>query len=459
MYKPDTKLFIPVEHPSMKAEKTGMPELPFEARISTFKEVALGYGEEEAVEEAARCLKCPGHYCQQSCPAHVPIPEFIAAVRGREWEEAYRLISEANNLPAVTGRVCAQECQCELNCTRGIKGEPTAIGRLERFVADRHSAHSNAGLTVGEPTGKQVAVIGSGPAGLSCCCDLVSYGHSVTVFESRPFLGGVSVYGIPEFVLPGAVMQKTIQQLRQAGVVFVTEHTVDHPVHLLEEGYEAVFVATGAGKPVPLRVPGTDLEGVCTANDYLTSVNVAHTLSEAKRVAVIGGGNTAIDVCRAAKRMGAEQVTLIYRREECQMPARREEVLHAKEEGIAIMPLTSPVRMNGTKRVESMTCVRNSANSTVGCGHRPEPAAIPGSEFELPVDLVVLALGYTADAFASLDCDEKGIVQVRKNGFATFKDGVFAGGDAVTGAATVVAAMAAGKKAASEMDCFLNSCH
>lgn len=455
MYKPDTKLFISVENPSMTPEKTAMPEQPLEVRTSNFNEVALGYTEKMAMEEAARCLKCPGHYCQQSCPAHVPVPEFIAAVRRGDFEEAYQLISGGNNLPAITSRVCAQESQCECNCTRGIKDEPTSIGRLERFVADWHYAHTNTRLTAGTSSGKQVAVVGSGPAGLSCACDLVKLGHAVTVFESRPFLGGVPVYGIPEFVLPNTVIQEKVDELKATGVSFLLESPVTNPTTLLGDRFNAVFVATGAGKSVQLNACGEDLDRVYTANDYLTRANVTHDAPAAKQVAVIGGGNTAIDVCRAAKRMGAERVVLIYRREESQMPARKEEVLHAKEEGIELMTLTTPVKVNGAGCVTSVTCIRNEAGAPAYPGGRPEPVAIPGSEFELSADVVVLALGYTADPFPDLPSNEKGCIQVRKGSLATEKDGVFAGGDAVNGAATLVAAMAAGKQAAKEIDEYL----
>jgi glutamate synthase (NADPH/NADH) small chain len=455
MYQPDTKLFVPVQDPRMTADKTAMPEQPLQTRIQNFDEVALGYTEEQAKEEASRCLKCPGHYCQQSCPAHVPVPEFIAAVRNGDFEGAYQLISTANHFPAITGRVCAQECQCECDCTRGIKGQPTAIGRLERFVADWHSAHENTGLTIGASTGKQVAVIGSGPAGISCACDLAASGHSVTVFEGRSFLGGVPVYGIPEFVLPNSVVQEKIDQIKNAGVKLLVNHLVKNPVDLLQEGFDAVFAATGAGKSVALNVPGEQLDGVCTANDYLTRVNVTCDAPGAKQVAVIGGGNTAIDVCRAAMRMGAESVVLLYRREESQMPARKEEIAHAKDEGVALMTLTSPVTLNGTECVSSVTCVRNQAGEPAYPSGRPESIAIPNSEFEIPADLVVLALGYTAEPFPGLSSDGKGRLQVAKNSLATGVKGVFAGGDAVNGAATLVAAMTAGKQAAKEIDQYL----
>ena len=343
MFLRDNSVFVPVRDPNLSPEKTPMPSQPAEARVENFDEVALDYTPELAREEASRCLKCPGRYCSETCPAHVPTTEFIARVRAGDYQGAYELIAQKNALPAITGRVCAQERQCELNCTRGIRGESVSIGRLEAFVADWH-AENGAPLPCAAPKDVPVAVVGSGPAGLACADDLSRAGFQVTLYEARDFLGGIPVYGIPGFVLPNAVVDRKLDELRTRGVRFLTGVKVGADVSVAElcDTYKAVFVATGAGKPVMPQVPGQELPGVYTANDYLTAANVAHEPVAGKRVLVLGGGNTAIDAARCARRAGAESVTIVYRRSEAEMPARREEVRHALEEGIQLCLMAAP---------------------------------------------------------------------------------------------------------------------
>ena len=450
MYLRDNTLFVPVEDPNMSMTKTPMPAQPAEERIGNYDEVALGYTSEMAHEEASRCLKCPGRYCSESCPAHVPTTEFIALVRAGDYQAAYERISEKNALPAITGRVCAQEKQCELNCTRGIRGESVSIGRLEAFVADWHAEHGTP-LPAAEPNGIAVAVAGSGPAGMACADELSRAGFRVTLYEARPFMGGIPVYGIPGFVLPNAVVERKLRQLEEQGVELVTGVKVgtDITVEELCEKYKAVFVATGAGRPVMPGVPGEDLPGVWTANDYLTAANVDGKPVRGKNVLVIGGGNTAVDAARCAVRAGAKSVTIVYRRSEEEMPARREEIAHAEEEGVKLCLMAAPAAfLKRFGRLSGLRCEKTALAEPDYPGGRRNIRPT-GETFDLKADTVVLALGFTAEPIPGLATNDKGLIVVDKDTLQTSQEGTLAGGDAVTGANTLVHAMAAGKRAAA----------
>ena len=450
MFLRDNSVFVPVRDPNLSPEKTPMPSQPAEARVENFDEVALGYTPELAREEASRCLKCPGRYCSETCPAHVPTTEFIARVRAGDYQGAYELIAQKNALPAITGRVCAQERQCELNCTRGIRGESVSIGRLEAFVADWH-AENGAPLPCAAPKDVPVAVVGSGPAGLACADDLSRAGFQVTLYEARDFLGGIPVYGIPGFVLPNAVVDRKLDELRTRGVRFLTGVKVGADVSVAElcDTYKAVFVATGAGKPVMPQVPGQELPGVYTANDYLTAANVAHEPVAGKRVLVLGGGNTAIDAARCARRAGAESVTIVYRRSEAEMPARREEVRHALEEGIQLCLMAAPAAfLEADGKLAGLRCRKTAFTDPDYPGGRRN-IRVTEEEFDLAADTAVLALGFTAEPIEGLKTNDKGLIVVDRNTLAASREGTYAGGDAVTGANTLVHAMADGKKAAA----------
>ena len=450
MFLRDNTVFVPVKDPNLSKEKTPMPAQPPEQRIANYDEVALGYTEELAAAESARCLKCPARYCSETCPAHVPTTEFIAKVRAGDYQAAYELISEKNALPAITGRVCAQEKQCELNCTRGIRGESVSIGRLEAFVADWHAAHGKP-LPCAAKNGIPVAVAGSGPAGLACADDLSRAGYDVTLFEAKDFMGGIPVYGIPGFVLPNAIVDRKLAELRAQGVEMKVGVKVgtDITVEELCSQYKAVFVATGASKPVLPGIPGETLPGVYTANEYLTAANVAHTPIPGKRVLVIGGGNTAIDAARCAIRSGSEQVTIVYRRSEAEMPARREEIAHAAEEGAALQLMAAPAEFTATDGVLSgLVCRRTVLTAPDYPGGR-NGIAVTEEQFTLEADVAVLALGFTAEPIPGLKTNDKGCIVVDRDTLAASQDGAYAGGDAVTGANTLVHAMAAGKRAAA----------
>ena len=455
--------------PNMSLQKHPMPEQQPDIRATNFKEVALGYTREIAMEEADRCLHCKNAPCVKGCPVNVPIPDFIAHIKKGEFQEAYETIRLQNGLPAICGRVCPQETQCESKCVRGIKGEPVAIGRLERFAADYAMTEGTVSAETAAPTGKKAAVVGSGPAGLTCAADLARAGWDVTVYEALHTPGGVLMYGIPEFRLPKALVQKEIDNIRKLGVKIVTNAVVGRAMtveELLEEGNDAVFVGSGAGLPNFQKIPGESLCGVYSANEFLTRINLmrAYTFPEhdtpvkvGQRVAVIGGGNVAMDAARCAKRMGAEKVYIVYRRGEAEMPARLEEQHHAKEEGIEFMTLTNPVEILGGEdgRVNGMKCIKMELGEPDASGRR-RPIPVEGSEFVLDVDTVIMSLGTSPNPLIrsttpGLETNKKGGIIVDENEMST-RENVFAGGDAVTGAATVILAMGAGKKAAEAID-------
>ena len=449
--------------------KTPMPSQEPDVRNKNFKEVALGYTEEMAVNEAQRCLNCKNKPCVAGCPVNVRIPEFIAKVAEGDFAGAYEVITSTNSLPAVCGRVCPQETQCEGKCVRGIKGEPVAVGRLERFVADWHREHiGNDKVEKNPSNGKKAAVVGAGPAGLTAAGDLVNKGYEVTVFESLHKEGGVLVYGIPEFRLPKDIVAYEIDTLRKKGVTFYHNVVVGRSLDiqdLFDEGYDAVFVGTGAGLPKFMNIEGENLVGVYSANEYLTRINLMKgyldeydtPIKKHKQVAVVGGGNVAMDAARCAKRMGAE-VHVIYRRGRDEMPARAEEIEHAEEEGIQFHLLNNPVRVLGDENnyVSQIECIKMELGEPDASGRR-RPVAIEGSEFTLDVDGVIMALGTSlnqliVETTEGLDENDWGGIQINDETGACTREGVFAGGDAVTGAATVIKAMGAGKLAAAHMD-------
>lgn len=455
--------------PNMNPNKCPMPEQDPNVRNKNFEEVALGYTAEMAVEEAKRCLNCKNKPCVSGCPVGVQIPEFIALVAEGKFLEAAAKIKETSALPAVCGRVCPQESQCECKCVRGIKGEPVAIGRLERFVADYAMAHDTTEVVKPEPNGHKVAVVGAGPAGLTCAGDLARLGYAVTVFEVLHTAGGVLMYGIPEFRLPKAIVQKEIDTLKAMGVEFVLNFVVGRSEtidDLFADGYEAIFVGSGAGLPSFMHVPGENFNGVYSANEYLTRVNLMKAYKEgadtpilrAKRVAVVGGGNVAMDAARCAKRMGADEVYIVYRRSEKELPARLEEIHHAKEEGIIFKFLTAPLEVLGdeqTYMVKGMKCQEMELGEPDASGRR-RPVPIEGSEFTLDLDAVIVAIGTSPNPLIrsttpGLDTNKRGCIVADDDTGLTSKEGVFAGGDAVTGAATVILAMGAGKRAAAAM--------
>ena len=449
-----------------------MPTQDPQVRRRNFDEVALGYTEQQAREEAARCLACRNKPCCEGCPVHIDIPAFLAAARDGEFERAYDILAASSSLPAVCGRVCPQETQCEARCVRGIKGEPVAIGRLERFVADRHLAQAGLFPTPPAPTGRRVAVIGSGPSGLTCAGELARMGHAVTVFEALHRAGGVLVYGIPEFRLPKRIVQQEIDNLLRLGVEIRTDMVIGRVLtvdELFAQGYHAVFIGSGAGLPHFMKIPGEQLCGVCSANEFLTRVNLMKAylpgsdtpLPPVRRTVVVGGGNVAMDAARCAMRLGAEQVTVVYRRSEAEMPARREEIEHAKEEGIAFATLTNPVEILGQEgKAAAVRCIRTELGQPDASGRR-RPVEIPGSEFEIAADCVIMALGTSPNPLITsttpgLATDRHGCLTVGEAG-ETSRPGVFAGGDAVTGAATVILAMGAGKEAARAIDAYMKT--
>lgn len=462
---------IPGEMPvkrNMSLEKVKMPEQPPEERVKNFSEVSHGYTPEMAIEEAARCLNCKTRPCVAGCPVSVKIPDFIMEVCRGDFEAAYEIIKSTNSLPAVCGRVCPQESQCEQRCVRGIKGEPVAIGRLERFVADYVMAKGRMPAEKPEPNGHKVAVIGAGPSGLTCAGDLARLGYEVTIFEALHAAGGVLIYGIPEFRLPKDIVNREIENLLELGVKIETNMVIGRVLSvddIMDMGFEAVFIGSGAGLPSFMGIEGENLVGVYSANEYLTRINLmkgylseyATTVIDSKAVAVVGGGNVAMDAARSAKRLGAEHVYIVYRRSEEEMPARREEVHHAQEEGIEFLFLNNPVRIlpdeNG--RVRAMECVRMELGEPDASGRR-RPEAVSGSEYLLAVDTVIIAIGTTPNPLIrattkGLEANKRGCLVVREDGL-TSRPSVYAGGDAVTGAATVILAMGAGKTAAKAID-------
>ena len=460
--------------PNMSLKKNEMPAQAPDVRNKNFREVALGYTAETAVDEAKRCLNCKHKPCIGGCPVKIHIPDFIAKVAEGKFEEAYQIIQKSSSLPAVCGRVCPQETQCEQKCVRGVKGEPVAIGRLERFVADWHNEHSCDLPVKAQPNGHKVAVVGSGPAGLTCAGDLAKRGYDVTVFEALHLTGGVLVYGIPEFRLPKAIVQKEIDNLNALGVKVETNMVIGKVLsvdELMDEfAFEAVFIGSGAGLPRFMNIPGENLKDVYSANEFLTRVNLMKAYKEdartpiahAKKVAVVGGGNVAMDAARCAKRLGAEEVTIVYRRSEAELPARREEVEHAKEEGISFKLLTNPVRIlegeNGF--VGGMECVEMELGEPDASGRR-SPVVKENSEFTMDVDCVIMAIGTSPNPLIKsttkgLETQRWGGIIADENG-QTSREGVFAGGDAVTGAATVILAMGAGKTAAEAIDEYIKN--
>lgn len=458
---------------NMSPKKLEMPVQDPMVRNANFKEVALGYTVEMAQEEASRCLNCKNKPCVSGCPVNVNIPDFIAEIVKGNFEAAYEVIKETSSLPAVCGRVCPQESQCESKCVRGIKTESVGIGRLERFVADYHMEHSTEEVKVPECNGHKVAIIGAGPAGLTCAGDMAKKGYKVTVFEALHLAGGVLVYGIPEFRLPKTIVQKEIETLKAMGVEVMTNMVIGKVLsidELFEQGYEAVFVGSGAGLPNFMNIPGENLKGVYSANEFLTRVNLMKAynkdsdtpIKNSKSVAVVGGGNVAMDAARCAKRLGAENVYIVYRRGEAEMPARKEEVEHAKEEGIIFKNLNNPVQILGEDGwVTGMECVEMELGEADESGRR-RPVEKVGSNFVLDVDCVIMAIGTSPNPLIrsttkGLDTNKRGCIITEEETGLTTREGVYAGGDAVTGAATVILAMGAGKKAAAAMDEYIMS--
>lgn len=459
--------------PNMSPDKVKMPEQQPDIRNKNFLEVALGYTPEMAQEEAKRCLQCKNKPCVAGCPVNVKIPEFIQHVANGEFEKAYEKITETNSLPAICGRVCPQESQCEKLCVRGIKGEPVAIGRLERFVADWFMQNSKPQAKSIQKNGTKVAVIGSGPAGLTCAGDLVNMGYDVTIFEAFHTPGGVLMYGIPEFRLPKALVQKEIYSLKQLGVEIKTNMVIGKVLSLDElkdEGYKAMFIGTGAGLPNFMGIPGENFNGVYSSNEFLTRINLMKAylfpqygtpVKVGKNVAVVGGGNVAMDAARSAKRLGAENVYIVYRRSEKELPARLEEIHHAKEEGIIFKLLTNPTKIIGTDDgwVKGIECVEMELGEPDSSGRR-RPVVKKNSEHIIDVDTVIIAIGQSPNPLIKsttkgLDTHDWGGIIVEEATGATSKEGVYAGGDAVTGAATVILAMGAGKAAAKAIDEYL----
>lgn len=457
--------------PNMSPKQNHMPVQEPDIRNKNFKEVALGYSPEQAVEEAKRCLHCKNKPCVSGCPVGILIPDFLSKVIDGDFDAAYDIISKSSSLPAVCGRVCPQESQCEHNCVRGIKGEAVAIGKLERFVADYHNSKTTKNDIKPENNGHKVAIVGSGPSGLACAGALVAMGYSVTIFEALHTAGGVLVYGIPEFRLPKEIVRREVEGLIRQGVTLMTDTVIGKTLtvdELFDEiGFEAVFIGSGAGLPKFMGIPGENLKGVYSANEFLTRINLMGAYDEsaetpvtrAKRVIVSGGGNVAMDAARCAKRLGAD-VTIVYRRTENELPARREEVLHAKEEGINFLMLAAPVSINGDMKtgVSSVTVQKMKLGEPDASG-RARPVPVEGSEYEIEADAVIIAIGTSPNPLirnttSGLDTQKWGGIITDEHG-ATTRKGVFAGGDAVTGAATVILAMGAGKTAAEAIDGYI----
>ena len=459
---------------NMTLTKTPMPEQDPQVRAHNFQEVTLGYTPEMAMEEAARCLGCKKPKCVEGCPVNVRIPEFIGKVAEGDFKAAYEIITSTNALPALSGRVCPQETQCEARCVRGVKGEPVAIGRLERFVADWYRENINEMPTKVECNGIKVAVVGSGPAGLTCASDLAGRGYDVSIFEALHTAGGVLVYGIPEFRLPKAIVANEVKKLEAQGVHVMTNMVIGRVLtidDLFEMGFKSVFVGSGAGLPMFMNIPGESLKGVMSANEYLTRTNLMKAYKEeydtpiikSKAVAVVGGGNVAMDAARCAMRLGAEHVYVVYRRGEAEMPARLEEQHHAKEEGIEFKTLCNPVEIlsdeNG--RACGMKCVRMELGEPDASGRR-RPVPVEGSEFVLDLDCVIAAIGTSPNPLIrsttpGLETNRHGCIVTNGDDGLTSREGVYAGGDAVTGAATVILAMGAGKHAAKAIDEYIKS--
>lgn len=458
---------------NMSLKKTPIGEQDPKVRARNFKEVSLGYTKEEAMEEATRCLNCKNKPCVSGCPVGVRIPEFIEKVAAGEFEEAYKIIKSTNGLPAVCGRVCPQENQCEGKCVRGIKGESVGIGRLERFCAD-YMMDKAAASEKPVSNGHKVAVIGAGPAGLTCAGDLAKLGYEVTIFEAFHTAGGVLMYGIPEFRLPKAIVQKEVDNLRDMGVNIMTNMVIGKVLsvdELMDRGYEAVFIGSGAGLPRFMGIEGEGLVGVYSANEYLTRINLmkayledyATPIKKSRSVAVVGGGNVAMDAARSAMRLGAEHVYIVYRRSLDEMPARREEVHHAMEEGIEFLVLNNPVRVIGDENcnVTGLECVKMELGEPDESDRR-RPIEVKDSNYVLDVDTVIMSIGTSPNPLIrtttqGLEANSRGCLVVNQDDMATTKEGVYAGGDAVTGAATVILAMGAGKTAAASIDEYIKN--
>lgn len=463
--------------PNMSLKRKPMPTQEASVRAHNFEEVALGYTEEAAIDEAMRCLNCKNMPCVEGCPVKIHIPAFISKIKEGDFEGAYQIITQSSALPAVCGRVCPQETQCESRCVRGVKGESVGIGRLERFVADWHNTFATEAPVRPASNGHRVAIVGSGPSGLTCAGDLAKKGYEVTVYEALHTAGGVLVYGIPEFRLPKKIVAKEVDTLKQLGVKIVTNAVIGKTLtidELFEEGYEAVFVGSGAGLPNFMGIPGEALCGVYSANEFLTRSNLMKAYREEPetpimkggRVAIVGGGNVAMDAARTALRLGAEKVYIVYRRSLEELPARREEVEHALEEGIEIRQLCNPVEILGYHNendprdpkngfVTSIKCIKMELGEPDERGRR-RPIPVPDSEFSFPVDTVVMSVGTSPNPLiksttAGLEVNRHGGIVVNEEGL-TSRAGVYAGGDAVTGAATVISAMGAGKVAAKAID-------
>jgi glutamate synthase (NADPH/NADH) small chain len=467
---------------AIQPKKHEMPVQEPKVRARNFKEVALGYTPEIAVAEAQRCLNCKNRPCVEGCPVNISIPDFISKIKTGDFDGAYDVISQSSSLPAVCGRVCPQETQCESKCTLGIKFEPVGIGRLERFVADYHNANFKGETKVPASSGHKVAVIGSGPSGLTCAGDLAKKGYKVTVYEALHLAGGVLVYGIPEFRLPKTIVQKEVDSLKKLGVDVETNVVVGKTVtidELFEDGYEAVFVGSGAGLPRFMGINGESLKGVYSANEFLTRSNLMKAyntesstpIMRAKNVAVVGGGNVAMDAARTALRLGAENVYIVYRRSMDELPARKEEVEHAEEEGIKFEILRNPVEIIGYHNPDDRRDPKNgfvTGIKVIKCElgepdekGRRKPVEIPGSEYVIPVDCVIMSIGTSPNPLIKnttkgLEVNKHGGIIVEEETGKTSKEGVYAGGDAVTGAATVILAMGAGKTAAKAIDEYLS---
>lgn len=459
--------------PNMSLKKVEMPTQDAKVRATNFEEVSLGYTEAQAIEEASRCLNCKNPKCVELCPVNIDIPGFISKIVNKDYEGAYKIISNNSLLPSICGRVCPQENQCEKECVRSIKGEAVGVGRLERFVADYHDSNGKDIITKAKTNGKKIAVIGSGPSGLTCAADLARLGYEVTVFEALHILGGVLAYGIPEFRLPKKIVEKEISKLNKLGVEFKMNTVIGKTItidELLEEHkYDAVYIASGAGLPKFMNIKGENLNGVYSANEYLTRINLMKAYKDsptpilkANKVAVIGGGNVAMDAARAALRLGAKEVYIVYRRSIEELPARKEEVEHAKEEGIIFKLLNNPVEIIGNEKgfVKALRCIKMELGEPDDSGRR-KPVEIKGSEFEIEVDAVIEAIGTSPNPLIKkttkgLVTEKWGGISINEDDLSTSKERVFAGGDAVSGSATVILAMGAGKKAAKAIDNMIN---
>ncbi len=458
---------------NMSLKRNEMPTQDPVLRAENFNEVALGYTEDTAMDEALRCLNCKNPVCVAGCPVNIHIPEFIEKVRDGDFEAAYQIIYKSSSLPAVCGRVCPQEKQCESKCIRGVKGESVAIGRLERFVADWHNSHSKENIEKPQSNGIKVAIIGSGPSGLTCAGELAKIGYEVTIFEALHTAGGVLVYGIPEFRLPKAIVQKEVDSLKALGVNLETNVVVGKTItvsELFESGFKAVFIGSGAGLPRFMGIEGESLNGVYSANEFLTRNNLMKAyidgsdtpIFKAKHTVVVGGGNVAMDAARTAKRLGSD-VTIVYRRTEKELPARFEEVEHAKEEGISFKLLTNPVKISGDENgwVNGIVCEKMELSEPDESG-RARPVAVKDSEFTINADCVIMSIGTSPNPLIKnttdgLEVNKRGGIIVNEETGLTSLKGVYAGGDAVTGAATVISAMGAGKAAAKSIDEYLKN--